>query len=109
MSQESILILVLVGVCIASNFTVTAVLLHAVRTLRKANHHYPHTPLLNSEAPQSQSQIPMDNLSEVLQLHGGEWKHHCWVRDGSRDYQKAFDTPKVALRNASGVLELGRQ
>lgn len=110
MSQESLLSVLLVGIGVLSNAAVVASVLYAVRTLRaKPPTSAPSPSLLNPEPLETQRQKATEQISEVLHYHHGEWKHHGWVRNGTRDYQRAMDTPKVALRTAEGALKLGRQ
>jgi hypothetical protein len=48
-------------------------------------------------------------ISQVLKMHNGDWLHHGWVRDNSAAWQKAYDTPGLALRPSSGEIEPGVQ
>jgi hypothetical protein len=48
-------------------------------------------------------------LARVMRYHGGKWLESEFVRQGTPAWQKAWDTPGVALMPAKGEMQLGNQ
>lgn len=48
-------------------------------------------------------------LARVMRLNGGEWTPGEFVREGTPDWARAYETPGVALQYDGGDLVLGQQ
>jgi hypothetical protein len=69
----------------------------------------PESPIKTSPRPIEPRPAPdPDPVWEVVHLLDGEWRHHSWVRHGTKAYHHAYDTPGVALRRGE-TLEEGVQ
>jgi hypothetical protein len=68
-------------------------------------------PLTASIPIRSESKaLPISSdIQEVLHGQGDLWSHHGWVREGSKAWKDAYNTPGLALRDTKGHIEVGKQ
>lgn len=48
-------------------------------------------------------------MARVMRQEGSEWVAGQWVRENTPAWQRAWDTPGIALMPAAGEMQLGKQ